>query len=152
MTNTPKEPARRKIQAVTEASVILAALATIPIVILEERGASGSWLLIADWLIWGLFAFNLGVDLLFAPNFRDAQVLNAALLRVVHQHCCHSDHGQQDQGRRHPAQRRAVPLDPAPGALRQGFAIRRHRFAGEVALHVLRQRGGRLVAIFLLKR
>jgi len=54
-----------KIQKITEASVILAALATIPVVVLEERGATDLSLLIADWAIWALFALDLGVDLLY---------------------------------------------------------------------------------------
>ncbi len=57
-----------KIQKITEASVILAALATIPVVVLEERGATDLSLLIADWAIWALFALDLGVDLLYSND------------------------------------------------------------------------------------
>ena len=45
------ETARHRIQVLSESAVILAALATIPIVIVEETGASALWLVVAEWLI-----------------------------------------------------------------------------------------------------
>src|SRR5262245_25163610 len=57
-----------KIQDVTEAGVILAALATIPVVIAQEQGGTGLWLTVAYWLIWGLFAFDLASDLFLSSN------------------------------------------------------------------------------------
>src|SRR2546428_4779899 len=50
--------ARQRIQLFSEASVVLAAVGTIPLVILEERGQTSPALTIAGWLIWCLFAFD----------------------------------------------------------------------------------------------
>src|SRR5947209_1291827 len=55
--HTVKQQVRHPIQALAETSVILAAVATIPIVILEENGSAASWLIFAEWLIWSLFVF-----------------------------------------------------------------------------------------------
>lgn len=62
------ETVQRRIQVWSEASVIVAALATIPVVILQENGSSAAWLAIADWLIWSLFAFDFAVDLRFSED------------------------------------------------------------------------------------
>ena len=58
----------RSIQEFTEASVIIATLATIPVVILEEHGSSASLLVAADWFIWSLFALDFAVDLRFSDD------------------------------------------------------------------------------------
>ena len=39
-------------------------------VVLEERGSSALILLVADWVIWSIFAFDLAVDLRFSSNRR----------------------------------------------------------------------------------
>lgn len=65
-----QQTSTRPIQVLTEASIIIAALATIPVVIFEERGSSAPALLVADWLIWFLFAFDFAVDLRFSTNRR----------------------------------------------------------------------------------
>jgi voltage-gated potassium channel len=59
-----------RIQWLTEASVILAALATIPVVILEEKGSTALALGVADWFIWLLFALDFAVDLGFSKDRR----------------------------------------------------------------------------------
>lgn len=46
-----------------EACVFAAAIATIPVVILQERGSNQLWLLAADWAIWITFAVALATDL-----------------------------------------------------------------------------------------
>lgn len=62
------EGTQHALQKVTDASVLIAAVATIPVVILQERGLAGLPLVVADWIIWGLFAFALGVDLFFSRS------------------------------------------------------------------------------------
>jgi voltage-gated potassium channel len=39
-----------------EVAVIVAAVATIPVVVLDERGFDALWLRLADWAIWTVFA------------------------------------------------------------------------------------------------
>lgn len=63
--------------------MILAALATIPVVILQENGSSGLPILIADWFIWTLFAFDLVVDLLFSKNRRQHVQTHVVDLAIV---------------------------------------------------------------------
>jgi voltage-gated potassium channel len=65
-----KQEVQHPIQALCEASVIVAAVATIPIVILEENGSSASWLVLAEWIIWSLFVFDFAVDLRFSGDRR----------------------------------------------------------------------------------
>jgi voltage-gated potassium channel len=59
---------RQKLRAISGPSVIVAALGTIPVVILEEQGSASAWLLLADWAIWIVFAAALGVDLSCAAD------------------------------------------------------------------------------------
>jgi len=66
--HTLKKSEEHPIQRLTEAAVIVAALATIPVVILEERGSTAFVLTVADWLIWALFAFDLASDLHYSTN------------------------------------------------------------------------------------
>lgn len=58
----------QKLHAISEASVIIAALATIPVVIFEERGASFVWLPMVDWAIWLVFAAALALGTFCAEN------------------------------------------------------------------------------------
>jgi voltage-gated potassium channel len=58
----------RKLQVASEVSIMIAALATIPVVIFEGRGASYAWLPIADWLIWAVFAVVLFIGIWLAEN------------------------------------------------------------------------------------
>lgn len=46
---------KQSLAATLEVSVILAALATIPLTVVQERGASGPLMLTADWIIWSVF-------------------------------------------------------------------------------------------------
>lgn len=65
-----REVVPRRIQRITETSVILAAVATIPLIVAEERGVTGIGLALADWLIWLCFAFDLAVGLIVAEDRR----------------------------------------------------------------------------------
>lgn len=42
-----------------ETAVVIAALATLPVMLLEVRGVTATWLVVTDWLIWGVFAAAL---------------------------------------------------------------------------------------------
>ena len=44
-----------RIENALNAAVILAAVATIPLVVLQERGASGAFTTTADWCVWVVF-------------------------------------------------------------------------------------------------
>ncbi len=57
-----------KIHTVSEASVLIAALATVPVVILEESGEAFAWLPMADWAIWIVFATALALDTFYAES------------------------------------------------------------------------------------
>ncbi|MBI4472476.1 MAG: potassium channel family protein [Acidobacteria bacterium] len=57
-----------KLHTISEVSLIIAALATIPVVILEERGAASGWLPLADWGIWLVFAAALAMGTFYAEN------------------------------------------------------------------------------------
>jgi voltage-gated potassium channel len=46
-----------------EAAVVIAALATLPVMLLEVRGIKAPWLIAADWIIWGVFASALAAGL-----------------------------------------------------------------------------------------
>ena len=50
--DTPQE---RRLDRVLEALVVLAALATIPIAIEQERGVTSALLEVGDWIVWGIF-------------------------------------------------------------------------------------------------
>src|ERR1051326_521815 len=62
------ENVQHRIQTLSETSVILAAVVTIPVVILEENGSAAAWLIIAEWLIWSLFVLDFAVDLRFSED------------------------------------------------------------------------------------
>lgn len=52
-----------KTNAKIEAAIVIAALATLPVMLLEVRGINATWLIVADWLIWGVFAAALTAGL-----------------------------------------------------------------------------------------
>jgi voltage-gated potassium channel len=51
-------------------AVILAAVATVPLTIVEERGPPSPLFGLADWLIWSVFAAEFGVMCATAPDRR----------------------------------------------------------------------------------
>ena len=51
--------------------VVIAAVAVIPLLVLEEQfptGTAQTWLHVIDWLIWGVFAVEMTVMLIVTPN------------------------------------------------------------------------------------
>jgi hypothetical protein len=51
-------PAPRRIERCLALAVVAMALATVPLIILEEQGLSGIELDTADWVIWPVFAVD----------------------------------------------------------------------------------------------
>jgi len=49
-------------------AVVFAALATVPVVILEEQGNESLAVLAADWAIWLVFLLEYVIELTFCPN------------------------------------------------------------------------------------
>jgi voltage-gated potassium channel len=50
------------------AMVVMAALATVPVIILEETGPPAAWLLLADWAIWCAFVAEYAIEITLAPS------------------------------------------------------------------------------------
>jgi voltage-gated potassium channel len=57
-----------KLHAISEASVIIAAIATIPVIIVQRGGTPPTWVLIADWAIWLVFAGALALGTYYAED------------------------------------------------------------------------------------
>lgn len=53
-----------------EIPVLLAALATVPLTIIQERGAAGPGIVALDWLIWGVFFLEFAALVMLAPDRR----------------------------------------------------------------------------------
>ena len=49
-------------------AVVFAALATVPVVILEEQGNESLAVLAADWAIWLVFLLEYVIEITFCPN------------------------------------------------------------------------------------
>ena len=58
--------ATRPIRRIAESLVVIAAIATIPLIITQEHGNTSAWIAIADWTIWTLFAIDFAIALYFA--------------------------------------------------------------------------------------
>ena len=43
-------------------AVIIAALATVPLVVLDARGVMASWLVAANWVVWLVFLVDFAAD------------------------------------------------------------------------------------------
>ncbi len=48
--------------------VVVAALATVPVIILQEHGSTDGWVGIADWAIWYAFLGEYVIEILLAPS------------------------------------------------------------------------------------
>ena len=48
-----------RLRAVLDMAVVVGALATIPLTVLQERGARSAALDIMDWAVWSIFAIEL---------------------------------------------------------------------------------------------
>ena len=68
-----------------EAAVLLAALATVPLIIAQEQGATGSLIAAADWLIWAVFAVDYVLGLAASERkgpYVRSNKLNAAVVII----------------------------------------------------------------------
>ena len=57
-----------RLRAGLDSAVILGALATIPLTVLQEQGSRFSALDTLDWVVWSIFALEFLVILLLAPR------------------------------------------------------------------------------------
>lgn len=60
----------RPVHPLIEKAVLLAALATIPLVMLQARGVTGAWLTALDWTVWAVFAGALGHGIRTSPDWK----------------------------------------------------------------------------------
>ena len=70
-------------ERVFEVLVLVAALATVPVIILQERGAAHLWVGAADWLIWAIFAAEFTDEIAKSKNKRAALRRSLLSLTVV---------------------------------------------------------------------
>ncbi|HRJ20633.1 MAG TPA: potassium channel family protein [Bryobacteraceae bacterium] len=61
-------PSKEKLNAGLEILVMMAAMATIPVVVLEGRGMGSQWTELANWVIWFCFLIALFVGTLQSEN------------------------------------------------------------------------------------
>lgn len=66
-----------------DVAVVLGALATIPLTVLQERGARSQALDTMDWAVWGVFAVEFLLILCLAPRAQFRRLSTAADLAVV---------------------------------------------------------------------
>ncbi len=57
-----------KKQSILDVAVVMAALATIPLTVLQEHGVSSSALGPAEWVVWGIFALEFLVFIASSPR------------------------------------------------------------------------------------
>ena len=76
-------PALSKQQVALDVTVVLAALATIPLTVLQERGANSAELTAAEWVVWGIFTLEFLAFAIFSPRTRLFQFQTAGKLAVV---------------------------------------------------------------------
>ncbi len=77
------EALRERIERPLEFLVILAALATIPVVIAQERGDARVWVTLADWAVWLAFALEFGLMGLVAADRKKYTLHNVVGLAIV---------------------------------------------------------------------
>jgi voltage-gated potassium channel len=70
-------------RSAVEGAVVLGALATIPLTVLQERGARSLALDSLDWAVWSVFAIEFLIMLSLAPRVRVFRPLTVADLAVV---------------------------------------------------------------------
>jgi voltage-gated potassium channel len=77
MTSNPR------LRAALDVAVVLGALATIPLTVLQERGAKSHALDAMDWAVWGVFAIEFAFILCLAPRVQFRRFSTAADFAVV---------------------------------------------------------------------
>ena len=69
-----------KLQRFLDGSVILSALSTVPIIVLQTSGHASPAVVTIDWLIWAVFAINLAVGVAGGRGPRLHLVLDAVIV------------------------------------------------------------------------
>jgi voltage-gated potassium channel len=72
-----------RVRALSDWTLILAALATIPLIVLQEQGAKSRALDTMDWVLWGVFALEFLVFVSLAPRSQSARLGTIGKLTVV---------------------------------------------------------------------
>jgi voltage-gated potassium channel len=72
-----------KQQAILDVAVVMAALATIPLTLLQEHGVSSSALGATEWVVWGTFALEFLVFVASSPRTRVFRLSTVGKLAVV---------------------------------------------------------------------
>lgn len=70
-------------ERIFEVLVLVAALATVPLIIVQERGVSNPAVAVADWLIWAIFAAEFTDEIIKSRNKRAAFRRSILSLTVV---------------------------------------------------------------------
>ncbi|CAN5539803.1 potassium channel family protein [soil metagenome] len=63
---------RQRIQVILDIAVIIAAVATVPVIIAQQQGASQWWISALDWAIWAVFLIEYIVLIAIANDRRRA--------------------------------------------------------------------------------
>ena len=69
-----------KVQRFLEISVVVAAVATVPIIALQHSGQTSIAIVAVDWLLWAIFAVDLLVGVSYGTNPRSHHVLNGVIV------------------------------------------------------------------------
>jgi voltage-gated potassium channel len=72
-----------RLRVAMDAAVVLGALATIPLTVLQERGVRSAALDYLDWVVWAVFAIEFLFILCVAPRVHFRRLSTAADLAVV---------------------------------------------------------------------
>lgn len=64
----PNNPLDGALGRAVNLAVVAAAVATVPLVILEERGDNSMAVQAADWAVWGVFVLEYVIELALCPN------------------------------------------------------------------------------------
>ena len=61
-------------------AVIVAAVATVPLTILQVRGVTSDWIVAADWVVWSVFVLDFGIGISIERRFNRRQWFNLAIV------------------------------------------------------------------------
>ena len=62
------ETLRKRMERPLDLMVVMAALATVPIVVAQEMGRPEPWIALADWAVWAVFVLDFGLMFLAAAD------------------------------------------------------------------------------------
>jgi voltage-gated potassium channel len=122
-------PGRERLEMMLEAAVVVAAVATIPVVIAEARGDPPDQIVIVNWIIWIVFLLEFLIMLVLAPPSRATITRHLFNLAIV-----------------------ALSFPLAPAALGAVRLARVARLARLVRLLAIGARGIRALQLIFLRR